>query len=112
MSTYSVNSLLIERPTVYGNTGINYNVAEVIIPNIPTEAGSGAGAAVTITVNFSEANLPSDLNYCIRPIASQACSIHYANKAITGFDVVLTPLTSGVTLAAGTLDVVVSWARG
>lgn len=111
MSTVSVDTTLIERPTVYGNTANYYNVAEVIIPNIETEAGSGAGAAVTITVEFSEKNLPADLNYCIVATPSQACAVHFDNKAFDSFDVVLTPLTSGATLAAGTLDVQVIWPK-
>jgi hypothetical protein len=112
MSTVNVDSTLIERPTVYGNTGTSYNVAELIIPNIPTEAGSGAGAAVTITVDCSEDNLPEDLNYCIQAVPSQACAVSYDNKATDSFDVILTPLDGGTTLAEGTLDVVVTWPRG
>jgi hypothetical protein len=112
MSTVTVDTTLIERPTVYGNTGTSYNVAEIIIPNIPTEAGSGAGADVTITVDCSEANLEESLNYCIQAIPSQACAVSYDNKATDSFDIVLTPLSGSTTLAEGTLDVIVTWPRG
>lgn len=110
MSTVSVDSLLIERPAMFNTP--DYNVAEVIIPNAPTEAGSGAGAAVTTSFEFSEANLPADLNYTIEASASQACAISWANKSTTGFDIVQTPLAAGDTLAEGTVDVVVTWSNG
>jgi hypothetical protein len=112
MSTVTVDSTLIERPTGYGNTGTSYNVAEVIIPNAATPAGGGAGQAATVSFVFSESNLPADLNYTIEAMPDQACSVHYDNKATTGFDVILTPLASGTTLSAGTMDVVVTWPRG
>lgn len=111
MSTVTIDTLLIERPTRYGNT-TGYNVAEIIAPNIPNPAGSGPGAAVTVSIVASESNLPADLEYTIEPTASQPCSFSYANKTTSGFDIVLTPLSSGATLSAGTIDVVVTWDRG
>jgi len=111
MSTVTVDSTLIERPTRYGNTS-GYDVAEIIKANAATLIAGGAGQTVTASFVFSEKNLPATLDYCIEAMPNQACSVHYANKAVDGFDVILTPLTSGVTLAAGTVDVVVSWSRG
>jgi hypothetical protein len=110
MTTVTVDSTLIERPVAYNTSG--YNVAEVIIPNVPTLVAGGAGQAVTTSIAFSEANLPADLNYTIQAMPDQACAVSYDNKATTGFDVILTPLTSGVTLAAGAMDIVVTWSRG
>lgn len=111
MSIYTVDSVLVERPTVWGNAN-GYNVAEVLMPNIPTDVSGGAGQDVTVSVVFSEGNLPTNLNYTIQAVANQACAISYDNKAITGFDIILSPLASGVTLAAGTVDVIVSWTQG
>lgn len=111
MSTYAVDTTLVERPTVFGNT-TQYNVAEVIMANIPTLIAGGAGQAVTVTVDASEENLPADFNYTVVATPSVACSVNYDNKAADSFDVILTPLTSGVTLAAGTVDCVVTWPNG
>lgn len=111
MSTVTVNTVLVERPTIYGNIS-GYNVASVIVPGVANAAGGGAGQTVTVSLAFSEQNLPSDLSYAISLSASQACSISWANKAAAGFDVILTPLNSGVTLSAGTFDVSVSWSHG
>lgn len=107
----NIDYTLVERPTVYGNVD-GYSVAEVIIPNAVTEVASGAGESVTTTFAFSQNNLPADLNYCVEAIPSQPCAVSYDNKAITGFDIILTPLSAGVTLAAGTIDVIVTWSRG
>jgi hypothetical protein len=108
LMTVTVNSVLVERPTVYGNTSA-YNVAEVIIPNVPNPAGGGAGDAVTVPIVFNQSNLPSDLDYTVEITPNQACSASYTSKATTGFSVVLTPLTSGATISIGVFDVVVTW---
>jgi hypothetical protein len=108
MATVTVDSTPIERPTVYGNTS-GYSVAEVLASNVATLIAGGAGQAVTTSIAFSEENLPASLDYCITVTPDQACAVSYDNKATTGFDVILTPLSSGVILAAGTMDVVVSW---
>lgn len=106
----TVDSVLVERPTVYGNTGENYKVAEVIMPNVATEEAAGAGDPVTLHIDFSEKNLPADLNYCVLATPHIACAVHSENKAIDGFDIVLTPLSAGVTLAASSVDINVQWA--
>lgn len=107
MSTVNVDSLLIERPTRYGNAD-NYSVGEVIIPNATVPVGSGADATVTVSFVFSESNLPSNLDYCISVAPSMVCTWIYANKATTGFDIVFKPPATA-TLAAGTADVRVIW---
>jgi hypothetical protein len=111
MSTVIVDTTLVERPTVYGNTS-GYSIAEVIIPDVATPVAGGAGQAVTVSIVFSERNLPNSLEYVVQVTPSQACAVSYDNKTISGFDIILTPLSSGVTLPAGTMDVVVTWARG
>lgn len=111
MSTITIDTLLIERPTVYAGTDDNYNVAELIISNLYTPAGGGAGQSVTVSVDASEKNFPENNNYCIEATASQPCAVSYSNKTSSSFDITLTPM-DGETLSAGTVDVKVTWARG
>jgi hypothetical protein len=75
--------------------------------NIATAAAGGAGDAVTVDVTFA-AQLPSP-NYGVQVTPSQACAVSVSNKASNGFTVTLSPLGSGVTLAPGSIDVLV-WA--
>ncbi len=116
MSTYSVDtSALTERPTIY-NT-LQYNVAEILMPNVPNVVASGAGATVVVAVVFDTTtafvpNLPIDTHYNIEVCPSQACAVSYSAKTTAGFTVTLTPLTSGVTLAIGTIDVRVTFPNG
>lgn len=113
MSTVTVNTTLIERPTVYGNIpATDYRIAEVLIPGVATAGAGGAGQAVTTSIVFNPDNLPSNLNYCIQAVPSQACAISYSSKAVTGFNIVLTPLSGGTTLSAGTVDIIVTWSVG
>lgn len=109
--TTTVNTVMIERPAVFGNCSA-YHVSEVLIPNIANAAAGGAGQTVTLPIVFSQQNLPASLNYTIQAVANQACAVSYTSKATTGFSLVLTPLTSGITLASGTVDCIVSWGNG
>jgi cytoskeletal protein RodZ len=68
-------------------------------------AGGSAGVAVTTAVAFAPGALPA--SYAVHVTPSQACFISVTTKTNTGFNVVLTPTTGSVTLAAGTFDVVV-----
>jgi hypothetical protein len=70
---------------------------------IANAAGGTAGAAVTTAVSFPS-GLPSAYYVDVSP--SQASFWNVTSKTNTGFNVVLTP-PSGVTLAAGTFDVLV-----
>ena len=73
-------------------------------------AGSGNGAPVTVactfTNQFGNGLLPS--TYVVSVAPSQACFASVSAKSATGFTVTLTPTTSGVTLATGTVDVIVT----
>lgn len=110
MTTVTVDTALVERPAAWGNTA-QYNVAEVIMPNNANPIAGGAGQAITVSVAFSEQNLPSTFDYTVVTTASQPCAVSYASKAVTGFNVILTPLASEI-LAAGTFDCVVTWPNG
>jgi hypothetical protein len=71
---------------------------------IANAAGGSAGATVTTAVSFPS-GLPAA--YFVQVVPSQACFATVTSKTATGFNVVLTPTGSGVTLAAGTFDVMV-----
>jgi hypothetical protein len=73
-------------------------------PNIVNAAGGSAGASVTTAVAFGE---PLPVNYSVSVTPSQACFDAVTNKTQNGFNVVLTPTLSSVTLGAGTFDVIV-----
>lgn len=75
-----------------------------------TNAAGAAGAAVSTPVTWPVAGtLPA--NYFVEVEASQVCavSIPVSGKTANGFNVVLTPLSSAATIAAGTFNVRVSY---
>jgi hypothetical protein len=75
-------------------------------------AGSGQGATVTVQCNFvgqwGQPLLPSPSSYVVSVAASQACFHSVSNKTASGFTVVLTPTSSTATLAAGSIDCIVT----
>jgi hypothetical protein len=109
MSTVQVSTVMIERPISYGNT-TEYGIGKIIIPNVPNEIGGGSGQSVTVTVDVSEDNLPSDGDYIVHVTPSQPCTAYVTAKTAGSFNVVLTPLSG--TLAVGTFDCTVTWQRG
>ena len=76
-----------------------------ILNNVANLAGFGAGNPVTTAVSFPTLT-PLPPNYSVKITPSQACLVSVTNKTWNGFNVTLT-LPSGVTLAAGTFDVMV-----
>src|ERR1700733_6138822 len=97
-------------PQPYRFTDSNANKL-VLAPllSVPNAAGAGAGDSVSTPVSFVDqfggGLLPA--NYLVLITPSQPCTAVATNKLSTGFNVVLTPLTAGVTLAAGSFDAVV-----
>jgi hypothetical protein len=78
---------------------------------VANAAGSGAGDAVTVTVNnivdpLGNGLLPSE-NYVVNANASQPATVTVSGKTSSGFTLTVTPISGSVTLAAGTIDVVV-----
>jgi hypothetical protein len=71
---------------------------------VANAAGGSAGATVSTPISFPS-GLPAAYFVDVQP--SQACFVTITSKTNTGFNVVLTPMTTGTTLAAGTFDVVV-----
>jgi hypothetical protein len=88
-----------------------YEPVVAAIFNVANAAGSGAGNPVTITVSnlvdqYGNGMLPASGAYCVIASPSQACMASITTKTTSGFTLTLTP-PSGVTLAAGTFDVLV-----
>ena len=90
---------------------VGYTPAVASLYNIANAAGSGAGSAVTITITdlvdqYGNGQLPGNGAYTVSVTPSQACFASVSGKTTSGFTVTLTP-PSGVTLAAGTVDILV-----
>lgn len=80
--------------------GVQANVANV----------SGAeDTAVTTAVEFVDlpANASNVGEYGVQVTPSQPCFVSVTDKTATGFNVVLTPISSTGSIAAGTFDVLV-----
>jgi hypothetical protein len=102
-----------------GLSKITTNQAQVTnlaaLSGIANAAGSGAGASVSVAISsfvdqYGTGQLPSGngvQSYSVQVTPNQACFVSVTNKTTSGFTVTLTPTGSGVTLAAGTFDVVV-----
>jgi hypothetical protein len=73
------------------------------LPAFPNVAAAGAGDAVQVTV--SGLSLPAT-PYVVHAAPSQPAVVSVSAKTTSGFTVTLTPLTTGTTLGAGTVDIV------
>lgn len=102
----SIDSTAIEKTARFINT-TGYAVYTAILNDLANLVGGGAGQAVTTAVALS--GLPASLDYTINITPNQACAASWSAKTSSGFNVVLTPLNTGDTIAAGTFDVVVTW---
>jgi hypothetical protein len=70
--------------------------------DVANAAGSGNGVAVTTPISFpNQAPAP---DYSVHVTPSQPCFVSVTGKTSSGFNVVLTPTLSSVTLAAGKFD--------
>jgi hypothetical protein len=82
--------------------------------SVANAAGSGDGASVTTPLTFEDqfgnGQLPGDSGqgrYTVSVTPSQPCVATVTGKTSSGFNVVLTPLSSGAALAAGSFDLIV-----
>lgn len=77
--------------------------------NVPNGAGSGS-SPVTVSMSFTDmfgvGQLPASGAYSAHVTPSQACFVSITSKTASGFNVVLTPLSTG-SIAAGSFDVLV-----
>jgi hypothetical protein len=121
MTTVTVDNVMIQRPTNYsGGPSSNpatgqqtYSVNKIIASNVPNLVGAGAGDQVTTVIAFADiinqANFPPSTNYNIQLSCNQPCSINWVSKTTAGFSVVLTPLSGSLTIAAGLMDIEVTF---
>jgi hypothetical protein len=81
-----------------------------------TDSASGTGASIATVTLGGNGNpifvpvtfdLPSAYNVQVEPSMNCQTYVPYASKLNTGFTVALVPPTTGSTLAAGTVDVLV-----
>ncbi len=111
----TISNVAVDKPTAYVNApSSSYRAVIAVINNLVNGAGGSPGTAVTVPVVLSDIipdfdNLPADLNYGIQVSANHAVNCSWSAKTVDGFNVVLTPLNAGDTVAAGLFDVEVSW---
>jgi hypothetical protein len=90
-----------------GNTSNFARTDRIFIAAFPQSANvAGSGAGASVTTAFSGLELPATYNVVISGL-SQAAFATVTGRTHSGFNVVLTPTASGVTLAIGTFDVLV-----
>jgi hypothetical protein len=75
------------------------------LPQVPNVAGGSAGAAVTVAI--SGLTLPAAYAVHVTPGSAVIASVLQSSKTNSGFSIVLTPLSSSATVAAGAIDVTV-----
>lgn len=77
--------------------------------NVPNAAAEAAGDSVQVDVAFKDLPCDADGNgtYGVSVTPNQDCRVYVDTKKATGFKVHLVPAGTGVTLAAGTIDVFV-----
>ena len=79
-----------------------------VLKDVPTVIGSGAGAAVTLTVNATLIpGLKLPPKYSVFATANQDAVINVTGKTAAGFTVTLLPRLAANTLAVGTVDLLV-----
>jgi hypothetical protein len=79
-----------------------------VLANIANPGGGSAGASVSVPVSLVANGvglLPPV--HAVVVTTSQACFTNVISKSTTGLTVVLTPTGAGVTLAAGTFDLII-----
>jgi hypothetical protein len=88
-----------------GNTSTFSRTDRVLVAHFP-QTGNPAAAAEgdSVTVSFSGLLLPQAYTVIVSGL-SQVAIATVTNRTAVGFNVVLSPLSSSVTLASGTFDV-------
>jgi hypothetical protein len=75
------------------------------LPQVANAAGGSAGA--TVTVAIGNLVLPSAYTVQVTPGSGVIASVLQSSKTNSGFSIILTPLSSSLTVAAGAIDVMV-----
>ena len=92
--------------TVDGATPTN-RTDRIIVGFLPAVANPAGAEGAAVTVTISGLTLPA--TYAVHATPSQAAiaSVPANSKSFGGFNLVLTPLSSSQTVAAGTTDLVI-----
>lgn len=77
----------------------------VMLQNVPTSAGAGAGSAVVTPV--AGLDLPVSGGYIVQVEPNQDAAAFVTSKTQSGFSVSLSPRLAANTLASGTMDIMV-----
>jgi hypothetical protein len=94
-----------------------YNPTHYSFYNQTNSAGGGAGQSVTIGMattfqdQYGTGVLLSNGQYCVSVTPNQSATAYVTGKTTSGFSVVLTPLPTTATLAAGQFDVLIMGGR-
>ena len=94
-----------------------YSPLQYSFYNQTNNAGGGAGQSVTISMattfqdQYGNGVLPSNGQYCVSVTPNQSATACVTGKTQSGFSVVLTPVPTTATLAAGTFDVLILGGR-
>jgi hypothetical protein len=93
--------------TVDGATPTNRSdrLLLAFLPAVPNAAGGSAGASVNVVV--SGLTLPPVYVVHAQPSSAVVASVNPSSMTASGFTVVLTPLSSSATVAAGSVGIMV-----
>ena len=94
--------------TVDGATPTNRTDRVILgfLPAVANPVGAGAGDAVQVAI--SGLILPASYNVQVTPGQACVASVNPTSKGFGGFTVTLTPLSSSQTIAAGSIDILVT----
>jgi hypothetical protein len=100
----------IDMHTIEAGAGSTFAFSDRVkiwnLPGVATAAAGGEGDNVTTAISFPNVDLPAAYSVLVGGI-SQDATAYVTEKTDSGFNVILVPPSSSVTLAAGTLDAVV-----
>ena len=93
--------------TVDGSAPTNRSDRLIVafLPGVANPAGGSPGAAVTVAITGLV--LPASYSVQITPGSGVIASVLQSSKTNSGFSIVLTPLSSSATVAAGSFDAMV-----
>jgi hypothetical protein len=93
--------------TVDGATPTN-RTDRVILGFLPAVANPAGAEGAAVAVPISGLVLPASYNVQVTPGQACVASVNPTSKGFGGFTVTLTPLSSSQTIAAGSIDILVT----
>jgi hypothetical protein len=92
--------------TVDGATPTN-RTDRLIVGFLPAVANAAGSAGATVTVPISGLSLPAVYAVHATPASAVIASVPANSKTVSGFNLVLTPLSSSATVPASSTDIVI-----